>query len=220
MKIKGVIFDFNGTLFWDSELHYQAWDLFIEKYGITLDEKEKEDIFIGRNNEYVLERIYPEKLMPEEIERLSIEKEDIYQELCLEQKLQLADGSIELFEFLKKNNIPFTIATGSDWHNVAFYFNYLELDKYFEKSKVIYSDGTIKSKPDPEVFRRALKVLNLNPDEVLIFEDSEPGIGAAENIKAGKIIIVDSTDKDFSKWNHQVIKDFSEVDRNIFINNS
>lgn len=218
MKIKGVIFDFNGTLFWDTELHYQAWDLFIEKYGITIDENEKEDIIIGRNNEYVLDRIFPNKLPREEVTKLSIEKEDIYQEICLEQKLQLADGSISMFEFLKKNNIPFTIATGSDLHNVAFYFRYLELGRYFDQSKVIYSDGTIKSKPNPEAFIRALHMLGLNSEEVLIFEDSEPGIKAAENLHAGKIIIVNSTDKDFTKWNYPVIKDFSEVDRSIFIN--
>ena len=23
--MKGIIFDFNGTLFWDSKLHYDAW---------------------------------------------------------------------------------------------------------------------------------------------------------------------------------------------------
>lgn len=218
MKIKGVIFDFNGTLFWDTELHYQAWDLFFEKYGIAMDENEKEDIIIGRNNEYVLDRIFPNKLPREEVTKLSIEKEDIYQEICLEQKLQLADGSISMFEFLKKNNIPFTIATGSDLHNVAFYFRYLELGRYFDQSKVIYSDGTIKSKPNPEAFIRALHMLGLNSEEVLIFEDSEPGIKAAENLHAGKIIIVNSTDKDFTKWNYPVIKDFSEVDRSIFIN--
>lgn len=216
--MKGVIFDFNGTLYWDTELHYQAWDLFLEKYEIPMDESEKEDIIIGRNNEYVLDRILPGKLSREEITKFSIEKENIYQELCLKQKLQLADGSISLFEFLKKNKIPFTIATGSDLHNVAFYFKYLELGRYFDMSKVIYSDGTIKSKPNPEAFIRALRVLGLKPEEVLIFEDSEPGIQAAENMKAGNIIIVNSTNKEFTKWNHPVIKDFSEVDRSMFIN--
>lgn len=217
MKIKGVIFDFNGTLFWDTELHYQAWDVYLERHGLVINEEEKNDVIVGRNNEYILDRIYPEKLPHDEIVRRSIEKEDIYQELCLEHKLQLADGSEELFKFLKKNNIPFTIATGSDFHNVEFYFQYLDLGRYFDKSKVIYSDGTIRSKPDPEVFLRALNVLDLSPGEVLFFEDSEPGIKAAEKVNAGKIIIVNSTGKDFSKWPHQVIRDFSEVDKDIFV---
>ena len=217
MKIKGLIFDFNGTLFWDTELHYQAWDVFLDKYGLSMDAAEKDDIIHGRNNEYILKRIWPGQLSPEEIERLSIEKEDMYQVLCLEQKLQLASGSVKLFLFLKKNNIPFTIATGSDFHNVEFYFRYLNLGEYFDIGKVIHSNGAIRSKPDPQIVQEALKVLKLDPKDVLIFEDSEPGIKAAENVNAGEIIIVNSDERDYSKWNYPVIKDFSEVDRRIFI---
>jgi len=33
MKIKGVIFDFNGTLFWDTDLHNKAWDAFLERHN-------------------------------------------------------------------------------------------------------------------------------------------------------------------------------------------
>ncbi len=216
MKIKGVIFDFNGTLFWDTELHYQAWDVFLEKYHLTIEESEKDDIIHGRNNEYILNRIWPGKLSAEEIKRLSIEKEDLYQDLCREQQLALADGSVELFEFLKQHQIPFTIATGSDFHNVAFYFSYFHLEKYFERSNVIYSNGFIKSKPDPQIFQEALKVLRLKSEEVLIFEDSEPGIKAAENVGAGEIIIVQSDERDYSPWDHPVITNFSEVDRSLF----
>ncbi len=216
MRIKGVIFDFNGTLFWDTELHYQAWDIFLNKYGLVINEEEKDDIIVGRNNAYILNRIYPEKLSLDEIKKLSIEKEDIYQELCLKQKPELATGSIDFFKFLIKHKIPFTIATGSDLHNVEFYFKYLDLGAYFEKSKVIYSNGAIKSKPNPEIFLKAMDMLGINNDEVLIFEDSVPGIKAAENVKAKRIIIVDSANKDFKDWNYQVIRDFSEVDKNIF----
>lgn len=218
MKIKGVIFDFNGTLFWDTELHYQAWDIFLEKYGLKMNEEEKDDIIHGRNNEYILNRLYPEKLPSDDIVRLSIEKEDMYQELCLQQKQELAAGSVDLFKFLKKNNIPFTIATGSDFHNVEFYFRYFDLGTYFDLSKVIYSNGSISSKPNPQIFEEALKVLGLESNEVLIFEDSEPGIKAAENVGAGEIIIVKSDNRDYSRWNHQVITDFSEVDKTLFLN--
>ncbi len=97
-----------------------------------------------------------------------------------------------------------------------FYFKHLDLGFYFDKSKVIYSDGTLKSKPDPEIFRKAMTVLGLKEGEVLIFEDSTSGIEAAENAKVKKIIIVNSTNNDYSKWNHQVITSFEEVDRALF----
>ena len=130
--------------------------------------------------------------------------------------MELAPGSKELLEYLQSVNVPFTIATASDLFNVEFYFKHLNLGKYFDFSKVVYNDGTMKSKPDPEIFVRAMNVLNIKPEQALIFEDSSSGIGAAENSNAGKIIIVNSTNSDYSSYNHDVITSFAEVDRSIF----
>jgi beta-phosphoglucomutase-like phosphatase (HAD superfamily) len=52
--------------------------------------------------------------------------------------------------------------------------------------------------------------------ETLIFEDSISGIIAAENAKAAKIIIVNSNNDDYSRWDYQQIKNFMDVDKNLF----
>ncbi len=216
MSIKGVIFDFNGTLYWDTALHNMAWDLFLEKNSIFLSDEEKNIRIHGKNNIDILKNLFSRELAPAEIARMSIEKEDIYQGLCLKHNLGLAPGSVPFFRFLKKNNIPYTIATAADLYNVDFYFTHLDLASYFDKSKVIYSDGTVKSKPDPGIFKRALSTLDLDASEVLIFEDSKAGIEAAKNVGAAKIIIMNSTNSDYSNWNRQVITNFDEVDRLLF----
>ncbi len=41
MQIKGVIFDFNGTLFWDTPLHNNAWDIFLEQHELYLSDSQK-----------------------------------------------------------------------------------------------------------------------------------------------------------------------------------
>lgn len=41
MKIKGIIFDFNGTLFCDTDLHNKAWDTFLERYNLKYLTKRK-----------------------------------------------------------------------------------------------------------------------------------------------------------------------------------
>ena len=118
MKIKGVLFDFNGTLFWDTELHNQAWDQFLEKHSINLNDSEKDKKIHGKNNKEILTNLFSTNLTQSAIEKLSIEKEEYYQALCLKQTLQLAPGSISFLEFLLKNEIPYTIATASDKYNV------------------------------------------------------------------------------------------------------
>jgi beta-phosphoglucomutase-like phosphatase (HAD superfamily) len=61
-----------------------------------------------------------------------------------------------------------------------------------------------------------MNTLGLKGNEVLIFEDSIAGIRAAENAKAGQIVIVNSTDDDYSNWKYPIIKNFMDVDRSIF----
>ena len=216
MNIKAVIFDFNGTLLWDTKLHDDAFDIFLGKKGIRLSNQEKKDKIHGRHNEDIFNNIFPVKLTKEEIKAFSLEKEQIYRDICLQTDLPLAPGATEFFDFLKSRKIPFTIATGSERENVDFYFEHFQLNSWFDYSKVIYNDGNIKSKPHPQIFEIALNILGAQNTETLIFEDSVPGIQAAENVKAGEIIIIDSNNNDLSLWNYQKIKSFDEVDRKKF----
>jgi len=216
MAITGVIFDFNGTLFFDTHLHNQAWDIFLKKYSFALTDEEKNFKIHGKNNAEIMSNLFSKDLSKDDIKTLSIEKEDIYQSLCLKEKMELAPGVLDFLEYLDKNNIPFTIATASDLYNLQFYFEHLELKKYFDLDQIVYSNGKIKSKPHPEIFLKAMDVLNIDASETLIFEDSTSGILAAQNSRAKKIIIVDSANNDYSKWNYDVITSFKEIDTSIF----
>ncbi len=216
MKIKGVIFDFNGTLFWDTSIHNKAWDIFLEKKNIKLSNKEKNDKIHGKNNKDILKTLFSNQLSDEDIHILSTEKETIYQDLCLKTNMELAPGAKDFLIFLQKNEIPFAIATASESKNVEFYFKHLNLNSFFEKSRVIFNDGNIRSKPDPQIFQRAMKAIGLKEGGALIFEDSVSGIIAAERAQAAKIIIVNSNNDDYSHWSYQQIKNFMDVDRNLF----
>ena len=217
MKYKGVVFDFNGTLFWDTPLHNKSWDIFLEKYNMNMSDSEKNKIVHGRTTPDILRTLFGKKMSEEEIYSSRYEKEVIYQKLCVDTGLKLADGVVELIEFLRDNKIEYTIATASSLNNVDFYFSYLGLDKYFDRSKVSYDDLTVKGKPNPDLFLRAFEKITIPANETVIFEDSYAGIEAAENSGAGHIYIVNSTGDDYSRFHHDVIKNFGEVNRNIFI---
>lgn len=45
----GVIFDFNGTLFWDSEYQETSWDNYLEIHNINLNKAQKKEYIHGRN---------------------------------------------------------------------------------------------------------------------------------------------------------------------------
>ncbi len=216
MKFTGVIFDFNGTLFWDTKLHNDAWRIFLGRYNIRISDEEMFQRIHGKNNRDIFVEIFHGTLAPDQIPGMGLEKERIYQQLCVQSGLGLAPGAIDFFEFLSGRDIAFTIATASGKENVDFYFEYLGLSRWFEYNKVVYNDGKITGKPAPDIYLKAMSVINRKSSEVIVFEDAVAGICAAENAHAGRIVIVDSNDDDYHRWDYQKIKNFSEVDRGLF----
>lgn len=218
MIYKGVVFDFNGTLVWDTPYHNQAFDIFLEKHNIQLTDEEKTIKIHGKTNPDIMRGIFERELTDKEIVDFSVEKESIYQQLIIDD-LHFADGVVELFDFLKQHEIPFTIATSSDFFNVDFYFREMNLARWFTPENVVYNDGTLKGKPEPDIFLRAAAKLKLSPAELVIFEDSKAGIVAAERAGAGKIYIVDSIqDDDLKAFGHEIINHFDEVNKKLFKN--
>jgi len=217
MKYSGVIFDFNGTLFWDTKLHNKAWDIFLQKHNKHLTDEEMFQNIHGKNNADIFTYLFG-NITQCKIEEYTLEKENLYQQLCLQTDMQLAPGAIDFFNFLKDNRIPFTIATASGKENLDFYFKNLPLSKWFDYNKVVYNNGQIKGKPDPQFYQTAMKMINKDPEDVVVFEDANMGLLAAKNARSGHIIIVNSNDDDYSNWKgYQIIKDFNEVDPNLFI---
>ncbi|MCF7928079.1 MAG: HAD family phosphatase [Spirochaetales bacterium] len=214
--IESVVFDFNGTLFWDTRLHNQAWDRFLEQHHISLTDSEKHRILHGRYNADIMQMLFDRPLSDREIAGFIEEKEGIYRRLCLEQHMELAPGAACFLDFLQDRGSAFTIATASGLGNLNFYFEHLGLERWFDMGKITYDNGTHPGKPDPEIFLAAMELIGAAPRSTIIFEDSENGIRAAERTGAAEVYIVNSNNEDYSRWPHPVITDFDQVDRSFF----
>jgi beta-phosphoglucomutase len=216
---RGVVFDLNGTLLWDTGLHNQAWDIFLGRHDMFLTDKEKNELIHGKNNSTILCTLFDHQLPEDDLNRYILEKEVLYQNLCLENGIDYAPGAAAFIDFLKHQHIPYAIATASIRENIDFYFEKLGLGLLIDRQHVIYNNDQIKSKPDPEIFEIAIRLLGLKCEDVVIFEDSVAGITAAESAKPARVIIVNSTGIDYSGFGLEVITDFGQVDRDIFTTN-
>lgn len=219
---KGIIFDFNGTLFLDSEKHQEAWREFSKRlrdHAFT-DEEMREYMF-GRTNEDIIAYLIGKKPSAELVEKFAQEKEAVYRDMCRKDKEHtvLAPGAIDFLNYLVENNIPHTIATMSEKDNVEFYIEEFKLAKWFNIEKIVYADGTIPGKPAPDIYIKAAKKLNLNPQDCIVVEDAISGIESAKNAGIGKIIAIASMESVDLYKNipavSQIIKNFDEIDRNI-----
>ena len=197
MQYKGIIFDFNGTLFWDSEKHLEAWREFskrVRPYAFTDDEMR--EYMFGRTNEDILAYLIGRRPEPELVEKLGSEKEAVYRQMCKddEANTRLAPYAVEFLDYLKENNIPRTIATMSNKANVDFYIEQFNLANWFDIDKIVYDDKTIKGKPAPDIYEIAAAKLNLKPQDCIVVEDALSGIEAACAANIGKIVAIASMD--------------------------
>ena len=216
MQIQGVIFDFNGTLFWDTEFHNQAWDIYLKRNGMSISDADKDEHIHGKPNKAIFEFLFQRSLTADELNEAVEEKESIYRDICVKSDTSLAPGAIGFMEFLKNNNIPFNIATSSGPGNVKFFFKHFQLDKWFDKEKVVYDDGTFNGKPAPDIFILAARNINVPITGCVIFEDSVTGLKAAANANALKVFYVKSNNIEVKEKVDQVISDFNQVDRRMF----
>lgn len=224
MKYKGIIFDFNGTLLFDSEKHYQAWRVYSKQlrgYSFTDDEMRK--YMFGRTNEDIIAYAIGKRPDLELCEKLAKEKESVYRDMCRKDRenFKLAPYAEEFLDYLCEKNIPHTIATMSEKDNVDFYIEEFKLEKWFDLDKIVYSNGKIPGKPAPDIYQIAAKNIGLDPKDCIVVEDAISGIDSAAAAGIGKIIAIASVESiELYKQQpavSQIIKDYREIDRELFV---
>ena len=224
MKFDGIIFDFNGVLWWDSHLQEGAWKRFSEAFGSRSFSSEEIGIhLLGRTNRHCLEYLIGNPVTGDDFERLTQQKETIYRQLCLKQgsDFKLSPGSVELLDYLVTHDIPHTIATASDKTNLEFLIEHLQLGKWFDVKQIVYDDGSRPGKPAPDIYLEATSRLGLEPIQCIVVEDSQSGIEAARAAAIGHIVALGPGDKHYGlaklKGVNRVIESLEEIpNENLF----
>jgi HAD superfamily hydrolase (TIGR01509 family) len=197
MKFDGIIFDFNGVLWWDSHLHEYAWKQFSEAVGSrSFSSEEIRAHALGRTNQYCLTYLMGRPVTGDDLEQLTQQKETIYRQLCLKQgtDFKLSPGAIELLDYLVARDIPHTIATGSEKTNLDFFVEHFLLRKWFNLTQIVYDDGSRLGKPAPDMYLEAARRIELEPTQCVVVEDSPSGIEAAYEAAIGHIVALGPAD--------------------------
>lgn len=193
---KAVIFDFNGTLYNDTDFHRAAWKKYLaERFDMHLSIDDINRICIGPSNESIFHTLIDPNMSESDLLRYSDEKESMYRRMAManEETRKLVPGAPELLDELTKRGIPFAVATASLIPNVTFYLNDLGLNRWMTIDRIIYEDGSRPSKPDPAFYLEAARRLGVAPKDCIIVEDSTTGFQAARAAGAGRIIAIDTT---------------------------
>ena len=216
--IIGVIFDFNGTMFFDSDKHIKAWTLYIEELtGTKLSDSDIEQYVKVLPGRKLIEHYLGYDISDDMYEQLSEEKENIYRRLCIEDKenLKLAPGLEKFLDYLTEYNVPRTIATTAPMSNVMFYFETFDLYRWFETDKLVFHDKRLRDKPYPDQYLVACKMIDKEPGKCMVFEDSESGIQSATAAGIKYIIAVNGDSPELESKDYEtvkvVIRDYEEL---------
>jgi HAD superfamily hydrolase (TIGR01509 family) len=185
---EGIIFDMDGVIF-DSERAIMECFLEIgKKYNIKdLDkvyllctgvtfEKTKEIILNHYGNDF------PYDKYNEEGTKLFFEKYKDY-------KLPLKNGVFELMKYLKANNKKIALASSTKKDLVLKELGAHNLLKYFDV--IVTGDMVSKSKPEPDIYLKAIELLKIDSFKLFAIEDSFNGVKSATKANLKTIMVPD-----------------------------
>ena len=206
MKYQGIIFDLDGVICHTDDYRYQAWKMLADKLGIYFDEtinNRLRGISRMESLDIVLEK-YHKTLTWEEKVKYAEEKNTFYKNLL--RKMSPADLSLEVKETLDQlKGKGLKLAIGSSSKNAGFILERIGLAKYFDA----VSDGNniSNSKPDAEVFLKAVQFMKLEPKDCLVVEDSVAGLQAAVNGNMDCAAMGDAVKSELAAYQLQNFKD-------------
>lgn len=210
-KTKAFLFDLNGTMIDDMGFHLEVWNKILNddlKAGLTLDQVKQQ--MYGKNHE-LLDRVFGIGTLSEEtISIYSQKKEALYQEIY-RPHLELIPG---LEEFLRKagqSGISLAIGSAANRFNIDFVLDNLDIRSYFKA--IVSAEDVVESKPNPEVFLNGSKLLGVEPESCIVFEDVPKGAEAALNAGMKAVIITTThAEEEFAHYPNILffIKDYND----------
>ncbi len=200
-EIKGLIFDLDGVIVDTAKYHFLAWRKLAQNLRIPFTESDNErlkGVSRLRSFEIILE-IGGLTMSEEEKEKCCTEKNNLYLEYINQLKSDEILPGVRTF-LSDAREKGYKIALGSGSRNAKLILEKLEITDLFD----VIADGTIilQAKPDPEIFIKGAKLLELPADSCIVFEDAAAGIegahaagmyavgiGTAENLPKAEIIL-------------------------------
>jgi len=190
MALEAALFDFNGTMIFDSDLQVRSWKKFLgDRIGRDVTDDEFMTHVHGKNAEHSLRHFLGE-LDAVEVARLEEEKEVISRQMYLDDpaNFHLAAGLPELLDALEARGVALNIGTAAAMGNVRFYFDHLGLDRWFDISRVAFNDRSFPGKPAPDIYLHAAANVGAKMSGCVVFEDAVAGLEAARRSGAARIV--------------------------------
>lgn len=177
--ITAVLLDFNGVLFHDEPLHFEAFcETVREASGKTLTWRQYEQYCLGRTDSEGISQLVKAGMLNGPVDWLVLRKQELYTEAFdnYERFLDLIDSGAKSFvERCRREKVAIHIVTASEVQAVEPILRELALDEAPVLAGVRYAQR-------PRVISELIQRLEIQPQEVLVIDDSESNVDLAYSL--------------------------------------
>jgi HAD superfamily hydrolase (TIGR01509 family) len=186
--IKAIIFDFDGLILDTETPEFLAWQSIYMEYGhkLPLHEWSKTVGGYGLSNFDAAEHLTD--LTQGQLDAVSLRVRHQIESGAAIESSPILPGVESIIHEAKKLGLKLAIASSSPHSWVDLHAKRLGIFDYFDK--IICADDVPpgRTKPNPDLFLKALDQLKVRKDEAVVLEDSPNGVNAAQS--AGIIVVL------------------------------
>jgi HAD superfamily hydrolase (TIGR01509 family) len=175
--LKAVLFDMDGVLA-DTEPEYVRTELKLaRKYGIPLSRAEQKR-YRGVNPAQMWAELTQKYGCAADSKVIARDEAERMDEYYREGALRPVRPAVRLMKRCAKAGLKVAIATSSRADNAENVVRRLGFGRYVQAVSVAETAG--RSKPAPDIFLLAAKLLGVSPAECVVIEDADMGVAAAK----------------------------------------
>lgn len=184
-QLKAVFWDLDGTILLTEILHANAYKQIIESSAETsqlklINLEELEEKCMGQTDPVIFKQVQELGLLKgfNEVEFLLHKNQVMKDQLPQVDIHSILHVDIKnLIVSLHQNGIKQAVVTSSEKQTAYDLISHVGLTEYFEF--ILTREDTNENKPSPVPYQKAMELMQITPQECIIFEDSEVGQAAA-----------------------------------------
>ncbi len=177
MTIKAVIFDMDGVLIDARDWHFEALNEALGLFGFRIDEKLHASHFDGLPTRIKLDILSKDFGLPKSLHPIIHEVKQNRTLRIAAEKCFPSTQHLLLLGRLKHEGKKIGVATNSIRQTAEYMLEYAGVSRYLDC--LVTNEDVSHPKPDPEIYEKTCSLLQVDPQETLVFEDNENGVRAA-----------------------------------------
>ncbi|MGB4711603.1 MAG: HAD family phosphatase [Fuerstiella sp.] len=173
--IKAVVFDLDGLMLNTEDIFDLAGRELLARRGLEMTHEIHRSM-LGRRPDEAFQAMKDLSGITDSIEDLKLETRELFYGFA-DEHLAVMPGVLSLLDHIDQLGLPRAVATSSPRDYMITMLNRFGLLDGFQQT--FTAEDVTHGKPNPEIYLMAAASLELAPEQMLVFEDSETGTKAA-----------------------------------------